>query len=42
MAMDSPGMNEWLQVIRTFGVIASLLFAGLQTWQTQEIALAGT
>jgi hypothetical protein len=40
--MDSRKINDWLQVIGTFGVIASLLFVGLQMRQTQDIALANT
>lgn len=40
--MDSKKINDWLQLVATFGVIASLLFVGLQMRQTQEIALANT
>lgn len=40
--MDLAKINDWLQVIGTFGVIASLIFVGLQMKQTQEIALSNT
>ena len=40
--MDSAKLNDWLQVIGLFGVIASLIFVGLQMKQDREIALAGT
>lgn len=38
--MDSAKLNDWLQVIGLFGVIASLIFVGLQMKQDQEIALS--
>jgi hypothetical protein len=38
--MDSTKLNEWLQVIGLFGVIASLIFVGLQMKQEHEIALS--
>lgn len=38
--MDSSKLNEWLQVVGLFGVIASLLFVGLQMKQDREIALS--
>ena len=38
--MDSAKINEWLQVVGLFGVIASLLFVGLQMKQDREIALS--
>ena len=40
--MESGKLNEWLQIVGTFGVVASLIFVGLQMQQTQEIALANT
>jgi hypothetical protein len=40
--MDSSRLNDWLQVIGLFGVMASLVFVGLQMKQTQDIALAET
>jgi len=38
--MNSAKLNDWLQVIGLFGVIASLLFVGLQMKQDREIALS--
>ena len=38
--MNSAKINEWLQVIGLFGVIASLAFVGLQLKQTHEIAVS--
>ena len=38
--MDSAKLNDWMQVIGIFAVVASLLFVGLQMKQSQEIALA--
>ena len=38
--MDSAKLNDWLQVIGLFGVIASLIFVGLQMKQDREIALS--
>jgi hypothetical protein len=40
--MEAAKINDWLQVIGMFGVIASLVFVGLQMKQTQEIALSNT
>ena len=40
--MDSAKLNDWLQVIGLFGVIASLIFVGLQMKQEQEIAMSAT
>ena len=40
--VDTSRINEWLQVVGMFGVIASLLFVGLQLKQTQQIALSNT
>lgn len=37
---ESARINDWLQVAALFGVIASLLFVGLQMKQQQEIALS--
>lgn len=36
--MKSKKLNDWLQVIGLFGVIASLIFVGIQVRQTQVIA----
>ena len=38
--MNSAKLHDWLQVVGLFGVIASLIFVGLQMKQTQEIAVA--
>lgn len=35
--MDSAKLNDWLQVIGIFALVASLVFVGLQMKQTQEI-----
>ncbi len=35
--MDSAKINDWLQVIAIFALVASLIFVGLQIKQTQEI-----
>ena len=40
--MDTSKINDWLQIVGIFGVIASLIFVGMQLKQTQDIALAGT
>ena len=40
--VDTSKINEWLQVVGMFGVIASLIFVGLQMKQTQQIALSNT
>ncbi len=38
--MDSAKLNEWMQVVGIFAVVASLIFVGLQMKQSQEIAVA--
>ena len=38
--MDSGKVNDWLQVIGMFGVIASLIFVGLEMRQAQRIAIS--
>ena len=38
--MNSGKINDWLQVVGLFGVVASLLFVGLQMKQDQEIAMS--
>jgi hypothetical protein len=38
--VDSAKLNDWMQVVGIFAVVASLIFVGLQMKQTQEIALA--
>lgn len=37
--MDSTKLNDWMQVVGIFAVVASLIFLGLQMRQTQDIAL---
>ena len=38
--MDSAKLNDWMQVVGIFALVASLIFVGLQMKQNQEIALA--
>ena len=38
--MDSTKVNDWLQVVGLFGVIASLIFVGLEMQQAKQIALS--
>ena len=38
--MDAAKLNDWLQVIGFFGVIASLIFVGFEIKQAHEIALS--
>ena len=38
--MDSAKLNDWLQVIGMFGVLAGLVFVGLELRQSHKIALA--
>ena len=40
IVMDSTKLNHWLQIIGIFGVIASLIFVGLQLKQSHEIAVS--
>ena len=40
--MDSAKLNDWMQVVGIFALVASLIFIGLQIRQTYEIALAAT
>jgi hypothetical protein len=39
--MDSAKLNDWLQVVGIFALVASLIFVGLQMKQDHEIALSG-
>ena len=39
--MDSTKINDWMQVVGIFSVVASLVFVGLQMQQDRQIALAG-
>jgi hypothetical protein len=38
--MDTSKLNDWLQIVGLFGLMASLVFVGLQIKQDHEIALA--
>jgi hypothetical protein len=38
--MNSSKINDWMQVVGIFALVASLIFVGLQMRQTQEIALS--
>lgn len=38
--MNSAKLNDWMQVIGIFALVASLIFVGLQVKQTHEIALS--
>ena len=38
--MNSAKLNDWMQVIGIFALVASLIFVGFQMKQTQDIAIA--
>ena len=38
--MDTAKLNDWMQVVGIFALVASLVFVGLQMKQSQEIAIA--
>jgi len=38
--LDSNKLNDWLQVVGIFALVASLIFVGLQMRQTQKISLS--
>lgn len=38
--MDSTKIKDWLEIVGIFGVIASLIFVGLEMRQSQQIAIA--
>jgi len=38
--MDSAKLNDWMQVVGIFALVASLIFVGLQMKQSHEIALS--
>ena len=40
--MDTAKLNDWMQVVGIFAVVASLLFVGLQMKQSQDIAVVET
>ena len=37
--MDSAKLNDWMQVLGMFAIVASLIFVGLQMKQSRDIAL---
>ena len=39
--MDSGKLNDWMQVLAIFALVASIIFVGLQMTQVQKIAIAG-
>lgn len=40
--MDTSKLNDWIQVVGIFAVVASLIFVGLQMRQAQEISMSQT
>jgi len=40
--VESAKLNDWMQVVGIFALVASLLFVGLQMRQAQDIALSNT
>ena len=38
--MDSAKLNDWMQVVGIFALVASLIFVGLEMQQSQRIALS--
>lgn len=38
--MNTAKFREWLEIIGIFGVVASLIFVGLEMRQSQKIALS--
>ncbi len=38
--MNTPALNDWLQIIGMVAIVASLAFVGLQLKQSQDIAIA--
>ena len=38
--LDTTKLNDWMQVVGIFAVVASLIFVGLQMRQSQRIALS--
>ena len=38
--VDSAKLNDWMQVVGIFALVASLVFVGLQMKQSQDIAVA--
>jgi hypothetical protein len=42
MTMDSAKLNDWMQVLGIFALVASLIFVGLQMQQSHQIASSQT
>jgi hypothetical protein len=40
--MDTAKIRDWLEIVGIFGVIASLLFVGMEMRQSHQIAMAST
>lgn len=38
--MDTAKLNDWVQIVGIFALVASLIFVGLQLKQSQDIALS--
>ena len=38
--MESAKLNDWMQVVGVFAVVASLVFVGMEMRQSQKIALS--
>jgi hypothetical protein len=38
--VDTAKLNDWLQVVGFFAVVASLVFVGLEMRQAQEISVS--
>ena len=38
--MDSAKLNDWMQILGMFAIVASLVFVGLQMKQSHQIALS--
>ena len=39
--MDSAKLNDWMQIVGMFAIVASLIFVGMEMRQAQKIALSG-
>ncbi len=42
LKMETAKLNDWLQILGMIGVIASLIFVGLEMRQSREIAISQT
>jgi hypothetical protein len=38
--VDSAKLNNWMQIVGMFAIVASMIFVGLQMKQSQEIDIA--